>query len=104
PTAGTGGVFGALIRVTPPFGFRTLISNLGDPAFGPVAMNAVGVAVAPSGDIFLVEPTYSVPVGEGGPGRIFKVDAATGQRTVFSDFTTGPQHPINVTVAPDGSL
>jgi hypothetical protein len=76
---------GALMRVDPTTGVRTIISDLGDPSQGPVAggPNSSGVAIEASGDFLIVSP----------PGLV-RVNRLTGMRTivsVFSDFTQGFQ-------------
>lgn len=103
PLAGSKGG-AALIRVIPPSGVRVLISDFDDPAYGPAGTNPVDVAVAADGSIYVADTTYPTPIGENCCGRIFKVDPSTGVRTVFSDFNSGPEHPVSIAIAADGSL
>jgi hypothetical protein len=74
---------GVLFSVNPVTGVRTIISNFSDPATGPVgSYNLNGVAVGFGGTILVAD-------GGTGPfglhGKLFRVDPATGVRTLLSD-------------------
>ncbi|HEV8718948.1 MAG TPA: thrombospondin type 3 repeat-containing protein [Candidatus Binatia bacterium] len=86
--AGTG-FDGALFSVDPSTGARTVISDFGDPAQGPLGIAPIGVATDPSGNILVVDPN----AGTGTRGTLFSVDPATGARTVLSDFSDSAQGP-----------
>jgi len=89
--AGTGGL-GALFRVDPTTGVRTLLSDFG------VGVNQgnlpFGVAVEASGNILVIDSAA---------GILFRVDPITGARTVLSDFGIGANQgvvPVGVAVYP----
>ena len=80
---------GALFRVDPLTGNRTLLSDFGNAAQGPLGVDPVGVAVESSGAILVVdEKTENVPAG-----ALFRVDPLTGNRTLLSDFQNAAQGP-----------
>jgi streptogramin lyase len=98
PIAGTGGQ-GALFRVDPITGERTLLSDFGVGA--NQGENPAGVAVEASGNILVADPAV------GGQGVLFRVDPITGERTVLSDFDVGPnegENPFGVAVEASGSI
>ena len=95
--AGTG-FQGALFRVDPLTGARTLLSDFGSGA-NP-GESPVGVAVEPNGTILVVD----VSAGTGNLGALFRVDPLSGARTLVSDFGSGANpgsDPIGVAVMPD---
>jgi hypothetical protein len=89
--AGTGGL-GALFRVDSVTGTRTLLSDFGAGAQGPLGIDPVGVAVEASGQILVADETG----GTGLLGALFRVDPTTGARTLLSDFGAGAQGPLGV--------
>jgi hypothetical protein len=101
-TAGTG-PRGAIFRVNPATGTRTLLSELGNPAQGVLASSPTSVIVEASGDILVADPDF------GGDGGLFRVDPTSGMRTLLSDFTDGTQgpdgeNPEDVTLDAAGSI
>ena len=78
---GTNGL-GTLYRVNPKDGFRTLLSDFGRPAFGPLGGDPLGVAVEPSGAILVIDEHG----GTDDNGVLFRVDPLSGFRTLLSDF------------------
>ena len=90
PDAGTNGQ-GALFRVDNATGARTLLSDFGQAGQGPTGASPTGVAVdtVTSGSIVVVDPG----AGTNGQGGLFAVDAATGARTLLSDFGSPGQGP-----------
>ncbi len=99
-SAGTGGQ-GALFRVDPTTGARTLLSDFGVGA-NP-GQTPFGVAVEPGGSILVIDPT----AGTGLQGALFRVDPTTGARTLLSDFGVGAnpgQPPVGVAIEPGGSI
>jgi len=98
--AGTG-FQGALFRVDPLTGARTLLSDFGSGA-NP-GESPVGVAVEPNGTILVVD----VSAGTGNLGALFRVDPLSGARTLVSDFGSGANpgfNPVGVAVEPDGTI
>ena len=95
--AGTGSL-GALFRVDPVTGERTLLSDFGvgsNQGFDPR-----DVAVEPSGNIIVIDQS----AGTGSAGALFRVDPISGERTLLSDFGVGPNQGLNpVGVAVDAS-
>jgi streptogramin lyase len=78
--AGTS-TLGALFRIDPITGQRTLLSDFGNAALGALGLDPVGVAVESTGQILVTD----TQAGQDG-GMLFRVDPTTGQRTVLSDF------------------
>lgn len=92
---------GALFRVNPSTGTRTLLSDFGNPAQGPLGNDPRGVAIDASGNILVTDSFARLD----GKGVLFKVNPSTGQREVISDFgnsTQGPlgDDPVGVAVVP----
>jgi len=83
---------GALFRVDPGTGARTLLSNFRDSMQGPLGGDPYGVAVETSGSILVADG--SGPMSGVGPGVLFRVDPGTGVRTVLSDFGDSSQGPV----------
>lgn len=106
-TAGTG-VSGALFRVNPLTGARTLISDFGDMTQGPVGRTPTGVIPDAAGEILVIDSDF---IGPGGvpAGGLFRVNPTNGTRTMLSDFndiTKGPtgQDPEDVTLDAAGNI
>jgi hypothetical protein len=78
--AGTGSR-GALFSVDPATGSRTLLSNFGNTAQGPLGKNPSDVAIDAAGNILIVDRD----AGTGELGALFIVDPASGARTLLSD-------------------
>ncbi len=96
PTAGTGGK-GALFRVDPTTGDRTILSNFGVGA--NQGISPLGVAVEASGTILVIDSN----AGTGGLGALFRVDPTSGERTLLSNFGVGANQgsgPQGVAVYP----
>ena len=94
---------GALFRVDPVTGVRTLLSDFGNSTQGQVGKEPNGVAVEASGQI-LVADTKA-----GTNGMLFRVNPTTGERTVLSDFGDagkGPlgSYPYGVAVEASGKI
>lgn len=90
PSAGTESQ-GALFRVDPGSGARSLLSDFGDPRQGAQGMNPTGVTVEAAGSILVTDPG----AGTDPKGTLFRIDAKSGTRTVLSDFGAGPQDSPN---------
>ena len=102
--AGTGSS-GALFRVHPTTGKRTVVSDFGQSAQGPLGGDPIGVAVETSGNILVTDED----AGTGNAGALFRVNPATGHRTLLSDFGNSAQgplgsDPIGVAVEASGSI
>lgn len=84
PDAG-GTVFrDALLRVNPVTGQRTLLSDFGNPAQGPLGGQcSFGIAIELSDTILVTDCNN---LGGSSGGLLFRIDPVTGQRTVLSDF------------------
>ena len=66
--------------LVPSYGTRTVISDFGDRAKGPLGHSLHSVAVDAAGDIVVLDrPNNS-------RGALFKVDPTCGIRTILSDF------------------
>ncbi len=92
---------GALFRIDPTTGERSLLSDFGEG--DNQGSNPFGVAVETSGNILVVDPS----VGTGGQGALFRVDPITGKRTVLSDFGFGDNQgvaPVGVAVEASGNI
>ncbi len=89
--AGTGGT-GAVFVVNGATGYRTLLSDLGNSAQGPVAVGPQALTVTNG----LLGPTAIVVTdnlaGTNGQGALFAIDAY-GNRTLRSDFGNSAQGP-----------
>ena len=86
---GMGGI-GALFRVNPATGNRTVVSDFGDSNQGPLGQVPIGVAVVASGRILVI----ARDAGTDGRGALFRVNPTTGNRTVVSDFGDTNQGPL----------
>ncbi|WP_157754271.1 hypothetical protein [Lysobacter capsici] len=85
---------GALFAINRVTGKRTLISDFGNPAQGPLGAFPTGVTVAPGilgiGGSILVSDSSA---GTDENGALFVIDPANGMRTVLSDFGNESQGP-----------
>lgn len=80
--AGTGSL-GALFRLDPMKGARTLVSDFGNPAQGPLSGEPIVGAVEASGQILVTD------IGTASPSALLlRVNPTNGIRTVVSDFGT----------------
>ena len=75
---------GALFRVDPVSGARTLVSDFG--AGANQGFDPFDVAVEANGTLLVVDVT----AGAGTLGALFRLDPITGARTLLSDFGVGP--------------
>jgi hypothetical protein len=96
---------GALFRIDPVTGFRTVVSDFGDGAQGPLGSNPGGVTQGANGLLLVGDTT----AGTGESGLLFTVDPLTGMRTVLSDFSNGAPgatgtDPFHVMVASSGAI
>ncbi|MGH8581236.1 MAG: hypothetical protein ACREWG_00270, partial [Gammaproteobacteria bacterium] len=90
--AGTG-TRGALFRVDPASGARTLVSDFGNPAQGPLGDDPFGLAPEAAGTVLVIDND----AGTGFSGALFRVDRLSGQRTVVSDFGNPGQGVLGMT-------
>jgi hypothetical protein len=103
-TAGTNSR-GALFRVNPATGSRTLLSDFGNAAQGPLGTAPTGVAVEAAGTILVIDQH----AGTNLRGALFQVHPTTGTRTLLSDFGNAAQgalgiNPTGVTVEVAGTI
>jgi len=84
---GTDGL-GLLFRIFFTDGRRTIISDFGDPAQGPLGGNPQGLALFTNGNLYVTDS--SAPNGDGG---LFRVDKHTGFRTLVTDLSNAAQGP-----------
>jgi hypothetical protein len=90
--AGTcSGGCGAIFRVDPATGQRTMLTDNGSATQGFTGYNALGVQVGVGGTIF--ESGCSAAAGSLPPVAICSVDRTTGVRTVVSNFGNAAQGP-----------
>ncbi|MBI3247098.1 MAG: hypothetical protein HYZ50_11400 [Deltaproteobacteria bacterium] len=106
-TAGTG-ISGALFRVNPLTGARTLLSDFGNTIQGPIGSAPAGVIPDTSGDILIIDPDFIGPGGVSN-GGLFIINPVNGMRTLLSDFNDiikGPtgQNPEDVTLDTAGHI
>jgi hypothetical protein len=109
---GGGGNGAALWRVND--GMRTKLSDFNNSAQGPLGSSPEGVALDPSGQIYVADAEggsqCNLPNAADFCGALFRVDGTTGQRTVVSDFGNslqGPtgEDPVGLAVDPtDGTI
>ena len=96
-TDGSGGTGaqGALIKVNPQTGARTVLSDFGNATSGQLGAYPVGVLT--QGGLLDNFPTIYVIdayAGTNGQGALFQVDGNTGYRTLISDFGNSNQGPL----------
>ncbi|MBA2491708.1 MAG: hypothetical protein H0V34_08405 [Gammaproteobacteria bacterium] len=96
---------GALFRVNPVNGARTLVSDFGKLSQGPLGLNPVSLAVSPNGQLLVSD----LDAGADFRGAIFEVDLSDGRRTLLSDFndsSQGPlgEDPVNLTLDANGTI
>ncbi len=84
--AGTNGL-GALFSVDPASGARTLRSDFGLDAQGPLGTDPLAVAVTSTGSVFVVDRNG----GTNAQGALFRIDGSTGERILLSDFGDASQ-------------
>ena len=101
--AGTG-ANGALFRVDAASGVRSLVSDFGNAAQGPLGEDPIGVALEAGGAVLVIDID-----AETGFGALFRVDAASGVRSLVSDFgnaVQGPQgaNPIGLALEAGGAV
>ncbi len=89
--AGTGG-FGALFRVHPASGIRSLISDFGNAAQGPLGLDPAGLGPEAGGTVLVIDQG----AGTGFNGALFRVDAVSGIRSLVSDFGNPAQGPLGL--------
>jgi hypothetical protein len=102
-------IFSAVFRVDPATGARSLLSGCADPACssavggGPAFAKAFGIALEAGGDLLLTDRSLDA---------VFRVDAATGDRTLLSGCTdpscaaaagsgTLQSEPLGIAVLPE---
>jgi len=88
-SAGTGAM-GALFSVNPSTGARIRISDFGNAVQGPTGVDPSGLIVEATGSILVID----MAAGTGGLGALFRVDPATGSRSILSDFGNAAQGTI----------
>ena len=88
-TAGTG-VNGALFRVDPTNGNRTLLSDFGNAGQGPLGSDPQDVAVETNGTVLAIDAGG----GTGNNGALFRINPGSGNRTLLSDFGNAAQGPL----------
>ncbi|MEQ1560954.1 MAG: hypothetical protein ABL933_18715 [Methyloglobulus sp.] len=84
PFAGTSGG-GALYRVHPSNGQRTLLNDFGNALQGPTGALLRNVAVESADSILVVDQDVDDFMGPG-VGAVFRINPLSGQRTILSDF------------------
>jgi hemolysin type calcium-binding protein len=94
--AGTAGQ-GALFRIDPVTNIRTLLSDLGNPAQGPVQVNSEAVVLERNGNVIVVE-------GDNPNASVLRINPVTGERALVSDFGDPTQGPIGISVGETGAI
>ncbi len=86
---------GALFRVNPTSGARTILSDFGDASQGSLGKDPVSVTLEVSGDILIIDGGAGTDIGGGAMmGALFRVDPTSGIRTILSDFGNVLQGPL----------
>ena len=83
-----------LLRVDPNTGSRALVSDFGNDSQGALGAHPQGVALEPDGSILVIDPglpELSITI----KGRLFRIDPASGMRTLLSDFGDSDQGPTS---------
>ena len=83
------GAAGALFRVDTASGNRSLVSDFGNSAQGPVGRAPYGLALETAGTVLVIDKDAGP-----GVGALFRVDAATGNRSLVSNFANAGQGPL----------
>jgi uncharacterized repeat protein (TIGR01451 family) len=101
----TGTFAGALYRIDPTTGRRTILSDFNYPAQGVVGCFAAGIAVETTGDFLVTD----LCAGTNNQGVLFRVNPTTGARTVVSDFGNPAQGllgrvPFDVATGASGDI
>lgn len=86
---------GALMRVDPSTGTRTVLSDFGNPSQGELGSGPLNLAVESSEAILVLDPEVN---------KLFRVNPITGQRTVLSNFSDPAQGPVPDNAAQNGVL
>lgn len=101
---------GMLFAVDPRTGKRSVLTDFDNSKQGQVGVQPVAMVVA-NGLLGLGTAIYVVDddAGTNGDGVVFRVDPATGQRTILTDFGNAKQgpigvNPVSVAIAPSGLL
>jgi uncharacterized repeat protein (TIGR01451 family) len=81
---------GALFRINAPTGVRTVISDFGDAAQGPIGNGPFGLVIGAAGKVLVID----FSAGTGFDGALISVDSTTGTRTQISDFGAAAQGPL----------
>jgi len=84
---------GTLYRVHPVTGVRTVLSDLGNAASGPVGDRPEDIATDAAGRGLIVDGDF----GTASRGAIYRVDLGSGARTLLSDFGLSGQGPLEQT-------
>ncbi len=84
------GAAGALFRVDTASGNRSLVSDFGNAAQGPLGADPSGLALEASGTILVID----FSAGTDFAGALFRVDPASGNRSLVSDFGNAAQGPL----------
>ena len=91
-----GGLFIVDLTPGPTFGDRTLVSDFGDPAQGPIGSDPRSVALDGAGNALVIDDSST-----NAEGGLYLVDLTPGptfgQRTIISDFTNPAQGPLGQT-------
>ncbi len=94
-SAGTG-ANGALFRVDPISGNRSLASDFGNATQGPLGVEPIGLALEAAGTVLVID----FNAGTGNAGALFRVDRLSGLRVQVSDFGNAGQGTLGAD--PDG--
>ena len=81
---------GALFRVDTASGNRSLVSDFGNAAQGPLILAPFGLALEATGAVLVIDPFPET----NGRGALFRVDTASGNRSLVSDFGNSAQGPV----------
>jgi Ca2+-binding RTX toxin-like protein len=84
------GAAGALFRVDTASGNRSLVSDFGNAAQGPLGSDPSGLALEASGTVLVIDKDAGTDFG----GALFRVDPASGNRSLVSDFGNPAQGPL----------
>lgn len=107
---------GALFSVNPATGARTVISDFGNPAQGPLVPDPVALAIDASGNILVIDanagssgPDCQLAPSVSGCGALLSVNPTTGARAIISDFGNADQgrtgvNPSGLAIDPSGNI